>query len=392
LGDIVPKTVASRIMCMVFFFSGLLILGLIVSMTRNIVQKSFRPILSLNRTEKTRAKLLKDNAETMGHYQDYRNHDQFLLMRTLHVKSLASSALIGTCLSVFIFIVFWTLGAMIFMFTESWDYFDALYFCFLCLITIGYGDFVPTTNAGRTFFVVWALSAIPMMTILINSVGEFMFDLGWSLADDSNKFFKKVLTISLRIAKRLIQRFFNDFASLFKNTQDGPEDDNYDDESNESDDQEIKGLEELTRSDSHGIRMNRIAISNKNMSTENKINHLWTLAKDYSFLSTSEPQYKLSYSEWVAIFTLLPDDQFNCIKQKDFWISDISPLRYDLNEPRFAYLQLASSLAGEMKKLLKDGGIFKNDNTIHENLSNFTLKENNFFNKDHNVDIPSGHL
>ena len=51
-------------------------------------------------------------------------------------------------------------------------YFQALYFCYVSLLTIGYGDLSPKSNAGKPFFVVWSLVAVPTMTILISDMGD----------------------------------------------------------------------------------------------------------------------------------------------------------------------------------------------------------------------------
>ncbi|KAG6810995.1 hypothetical protein H0H92_009498 [Tricholoma furcatifolium] len=71
-----------------------------------------------------------------------------------------------------IFWVFWLVGSAIFMTTEKWSFGNALYFCFIAFTTIGYGDFTPTTPAGRSVFVFWALLGIPTMTILISIVSD----------------------------------------------------------------------------------------------------------------------------------------------------------------------------------------------------------------------------
>jgi potassium channel subfamily K len=52
------------------------------------------------------------------------------------------------------------------------SYFEALYFCYVSLLTIGYGDLSPQSNAGKPFFVVWSLVAIPTMTILVSDMGD----------------------------------------------------------------------------------------------------------------------------------------------------------------------------------------------------------------------------
>ena len=51
-------------------------------------------------------------------------------------------------------------------------YFEALYFCYVSLLTIGYGDLSPKSNAGKPFFIVWSLVAVPTMTILISDMGD----------------------------------------------------------------------------------------------------------------------------------------------------------------------------------------------------------------------------
>ena len=59
---------------------------------------------------------------------------------------------------------------------EKWSYFNAMYFCFLCLITIGYGDYAPKTSLGRVF-VSWAVGAVPLMTILVSNVGDTLYEI-----------------------------------------------------------------------------------------------------------------------------------------------------------------------------------------------------------------------
>jgi potassium channel subfamily K, other eukaryote len=67
-----------------------------------------------------------------------------------------------------LFIVFWTVGGGIYTTTEGWTYGQAMYFCFISFTTIGYGDLSPTTAAGRSVFVVWALLGVGTLTILVS--------------------------------------------------------------------------------------------------------------------------------------------------------------------------------------------------------------------------------
>ena len=67
------------------------------------------------------------------------------------------------------------MGALVFFYTEKnqdWTYFQALYFSYTTLLTIGYGDFIPMSNSGKPFFVFWSLLAVPTLTILISNMGD----------------------------------------------------------------------------------------------------------------------------------------------------------------------------------------------------------------------------
>ena len=80
------------------------------------------------------------------------------------------------CFTIVAFGLMWCLGALVFWLCErhvqDMTYFNALYFCYVCLLTIGYGDMAPQSNAGRPFFVVWSLIALPTMAFLVKYLGD----------------------------------------------------------------------------------------------------------------------------------------------------------------------------------------------------------------------------
>ncbi|KAL3459579.1 hypothetical protein BJX64DRAFT_291083 [Aspergillus heterothallicus] len=55
---------------------------------------------------------------------------------------------------------------------QEWSYFVALYFTYTSLTTIGYGDYYPTSNFGKVFFVFWSLIALPILTNLVTAMGQ----------------------------------------------------------------------------------------------------------------------------------------------------------------------------------------------------------------------------
>jgi potassium channel subfamily K, other eukaryote len=106
--------------------------------------------------------------------------DRFNEMRRIQHSTAQFKRWWALGLSVLAFATLWLVGAVIFWQTElpgqGWRYFDGLYFCYVALLTIGYGDFAPKSNAGRAFFVVWSLIAVPTMTLLISDMSTTVIE------------------------------------------------------------------------------------------------------------------------------------------------------------------------------------------------------------------------
>ncbi|HSW79422.1 MAG TPA: potassium channel family protein [Candidatus Saccharimonadales bacterium] len=59
-------------------------------------------------------------------------------------------------------------GAIFFHIVEHWKWLDSFYFCTITLTTIGYGDFVPTTDAGKMFDMFYVLVGIGIIATFAN--------------------------------------------------------------------------------------------------------------------------------------------------------------------------------------------------------------------------------
>ncbi|KAK4692313.1 hypothetical protein P7C71_g4869, partial [Lecanoromycetidae sp. Uapishka_2] len=102
--------------------------------------------------------------------------DRFDAMRRIQSETHTFKKYTALTMSVIAFGILWCVGAVGFWkaerHTQGLSYFQALYFCYVSLLTIGYGDLSPTSNAGKPFFIVWSLIAVPTMTILISDMGD----------------------------------------------------------------------------------------------------------------------------------------------------------------------------------------------------------------------------
>lgn len=125
-----------------------------------------QPVKTLKHVRSRRSKLIMMREEK----------DRFDAMRAIQKNASNFKKWFALTLSVLAFGFLWCVGALVFWIaekpTQQLTYFQSLYFCYVSLLTIGYGDLSPKSNAGKPFFVVWSLIAVPTMTILISDMSD----------------------------------------------------------------------------------------------------------------------------------------------------------------------------------------------------------------------------
>lgn len=76
------------------------------------------------------------------------------------------------------FLVYLLAGAAVFAHVESWQYLDALYWCDFTLLTIGVGDYAPTTHLGRALLFPFAIGGIIILGLVIGSIRSLVLERG----------------------------------------------------------------------------------------------------------------------------------------------------------------------------------------------------------------------
>ncbi|TGO15849.1 hypothetical protein BTUL_0035g00540 [Botrytis tulipae] len=199
IGDYAPMTHLGRSLLFPFAIGGIIILGLVIGSIRSLVLERGKVKLGARMVEKERRRILrktqKKNVEVLkpittgesspesnntlvsddGLMERERRQQEFDLMRRIQEEAANKRRWTSLIVSGTTWLLLWFVGAAIFRLTEytqSWSYFESLYFSYTSLLTIGYGDYYPQSNSGKPFFVFWSLLAVPSLTILISNMGD----------------------------------------------------------------------------------------------------------------------------------------------------------------------------------------------------------------------------
>lgn len=349
LGDIVPITPGAKVFALVFSLVGVVFMGLIIAMIRQVVSSSAGPSVFWHLTEKRRVLLLK---ELQKRNEPMTAAKSFHLMRLIRKRARIHQLNMSLFLSLMTFIAFWLVGGAVFHCVEGWTYFNAIYFCFLCLITIGYGDFHPQSHFGRVFFIAWAIMAVPMMTILISNVGDTLFE-------NSTTFhsLKKHL-----LDPRTYTLVFRPLC-YFKHEEESQDHIEAELEEEEIDeDQEIESIVDKrseTQALASALRVNRIDKQNIHKIMEKYRRKSAELLQRVEYMrevlldSAGNPQKRYDLKDWLEVGRNLKSAGEGADPNPYFWLDKDSPLRLPLKEPNFAFMKLFLRIESDIKDLVE---------------------------------------
>lgn len=380
LGDILPRSPGAKMFVLVFSFIGVIIMVLIITMIRQVILSSDGPTVFWHLVEKQRLKELRYMNNNSIHLDE---KDSFYKMQSIRKKAKLIQRNVSLLFSIIVFFIMWFGGATVFFFCEGWSYIDAFYFCFLCLITIGYGDFAPKSPLGRVFFVSWGIAAVPLMTIIVSNVGDRLYEFADNASYYTSKWFDKEYYGYLDKKKNLEDTVVNCGTGT---TSDGERSNILSTEGttntqaslpNNSDSRNIVGpnsndktgcFEELFIADpqhpKNNERIMMLIAERKNfivniMQTLDRLKPLIldaldTPLKSYEHGDWSNMLLKTVDSNYGSMFVEPKMDMLVQVSPENAlhsWIGDSSPLRLPLNEPRYLIMNIIENLENHLNDI-----------------------------------------
>merc|ERR1711871_1044851 len=87
-------------------------------------------------------------------------------------------------------------GPLLFMAVEEWEYYEAVYFVWVTVSTIGYGDFVPETDRGEWLGIILVPLGLGIIALVFGAITQWFEDM-FVYFDYDEAHFKKSLEASV---------------------------------------------------------------------------------------------------------------------------------------------------------------------------------------------------
>ncbi|CAG98426.1 Tok1p [Kluyveromyces lactis] len=367
LGDIFPDNTASEVMILIYSLVGLIVLGLIVVMISGTMKSSSGPIFFFYSVEIQREKVYQKYLANPA--LEFTDHDAYETIQSIRKRSKMLQRRNSIILTITLFALFLMLGALVLYFSESWTYFEAFYFCLLSVLTIGYGVPSPVSGCGRAFYVIWCLGAVPLMTVLISTVGDWIYEISKSIDNNILEYFH--LGNLYRMAKYCVGKVREQF--VVKTSSMATVDQTAESETL-PDEQEFENYEQRVISDNicslSSSKLRRrgsktlllkckslpsLVTSVRKETRFSKIAEIKELLddlEDIDQLSHQDQAYEFTYTEWVQYLRL--ESKPSQPNQHLFWISEDSPLRYPLRQPLYLSYKIIEMINATLDSLLAE--------------------------------------
>lgn len=331
----VPLTHTGRSLLIPYAVGGIVTLGLTISSIRTMAVENGKEKIFARVAEKDREAFARRAHRRVSKNPDawssistkHRRKLEFHAMREIQRKSLRRSQWRALFVSVTAAFSLWFFGALVFMYTEyeqGWSYFEALYFSYVVLLSIGYGDLSPSSNSGKAFFVFWTLLAVPSLTMLISDMSDTVVKLicdvtNWAgsltiLPGETSGWRKLIADLKRR-------DFWTQFTdrdphSVFLDAEKQHTEKVFVSQDEMRDDKRLGDLEDILRSrlTSEELKFCRNLLDKDEHDDATKDAHFyrWLLSREVATLmedTTLDEPKKYTYDEWSYFLALLGHDE-----------------------------------------------------------------------------------
>ncbi|GMG19343.1 unnamed protein product [Ambrosiozyma monospora] len=166
----VPSTQICHFLSIIWTVISLVLFGLMVYTIREMVLVFSQSTLYWNRLHKMESFEMENSSIASNS-----SRQNFEKIRSISQRANLVEGLILLGFNIFSFFVLTLGGALAFSLFENWSYSFSIFFCVECVATLGDGITQIYSPGGQAFFTIWALCAIPVMTMLVSSLSDLVF-------------------------------------------------------------------------------------------------------------------------------------------------------------------------------------------------------------------------
>ncbi|KRY67364.1 TWiK family of potassium channels protein 7 [Trichinella pseudospiralis] len=168
-GNVVPMTAEGRLLCIIFALFGCPLAIITIGNLGKFLSETV--VFLYNKIQRGKMLLIKSIAIRFPLLKGLNNYDNFETTSLTYEDIVVDDTGISAFFVLSIFIFYNAAGALLFTSMERWSFMDSLYFCFISISTVGFGDFVPKNDPWYIVLYCYTALGIAITTMCIDLVG-----------------------------------------------------------------------------------------------------------------------------------------------------------------------------------------------------------------------------
>ncbi|KRY19439.1 TWiK family of potassium channels protein 7 [Trichinella patagoniensis] len=168
-GNVVPMTAEGRLLCIMFALFGCPLAIITIGNLGKFLSETV--VFLYNKIQRGKMLLMKNIAIRFPLLKGLNNYDNFETTSLTYEDIVVDDTGISAFFVLSIFVFYNAAGALLFTSMERWSFMDSLYFCFISISTVGFGDFVPKNDPWYIILYCYTALGIAITTMCIDLVG-----------------------------------------------------------------------------------------------------------------------------------------------------------------------------------------------------------------------------